>query len=70
MKDYIVIASYTGECMQAHVLPARIKAESEEHARELLRQQIEDVEENVMGECLVFESVEQIETLEEIRSCQ
>ena len=68
MKEYLVIANYHGECCpNAHVLVARVKAESLDAAGARLVEHIRDTEGNDPGEVLAFDGTDEIPTLEEIR---
>ena len=68
MKESIVIANYYGECCpKAHILVARVKAQSLDAAGARLVEHIRDTEGNEPGEVLAFGGTDEIPTLEEIR---
>jgi hypothetical protein len=68
MKEYIVIASYHGDCCsRAHVMAARVKATNPKIAEDRLARHIREVEQNEPAEVVAYLGFDDIPTLEKIK---
>ncbi len=68
MTEYVVIACYYGECYpSAHIMAARVQADSPQAAEARLAQYLQEVEGNQPGEVLALPPVADIPNLEQIQ---